>query len=253
MVGKEKRMKNNIAKRLLTVALSAAMVLTCVPAMTFAAENDSSSGTEADATVSENKKYIDFSLGEITTDQAAGKKYFTKFVETSGGTIVQENGKYYLEIEYRAGDYTKNKNTEAIVDDSVWTNGYFNATVDGTEYDLFENKDDTRDVLARGATKSNPTEDYYKIAKGRIPLDISSPEEAKGIVLQIKYNPMSAKKKYNEKVEITLGNISETRKYTPTITVNKNTVHTVWDGRYGANYDVMDEGSSNSMPGLSDQ
>lgn len=64
---------------------------------------------------------------------------------------------------------------------------------------------------------------------------------------------MSAKKKYNEKVEITLGNISETRKYTPTITVNKNTVHTVWDDRYGANYDVMDEGSSNSMPGLSDQ
>ena len=56
-MGKEKRMKNNIAKRLLTVALSAAMVLTCVPAMTFAAENDSSSGTEADATVSENKNF----------------------------------------------------------------------------------------------------------------------------------------------------------------------------------------------------
>lgn len=60
-------MKNNIAKRLLTVALSAAMVLTCVPATAFAAENDSSSGTEADATVSNSKKYVSFTAGKITT------------------------------------------------------------------------------------------------------------------------------------------------------------------------------------------
>ena len=58
-------MKNKIAKRLLTAALSAAMVLTYIPTTTFAAENDSASGTEADANtntgstgIEEGKTYL---------------------------------------------------------------------------------------------------------------------------------------------------------------------------------------------------
>ena len=190
------------------------------------------------------EKDVAFSLGEITTDQSQGKTYLTQYVETSGGKIVEENGKYYLKIQYRAGNYTKNKTTDAITYDKTWTSGYFKVTVNDTEYDMYEDKNNTVDVLT---SEDKFTKSYYRIATGKIPLDISSFEEATGKKLSVKYNALSATKAYNEKTEITLGKISETREYTPVLTINQNTIYKVWDGRYGAAYDSMDEGRNVSV------
>ena len=122
-----KNKTNATIKKLLTLVMALAMTITCVPTMAFAAENDSSSGTEADATVSENEKYVDFSLENSTTTSNDGQIYMGTYVEMSGGTIVKENDKYYLTVSYVDQTYNKSKKTGKETAPATKIKGYLKA------------------------------------------------------------------------------------------------------------------------------
>lgn len=190
---------------------------------------------------SNNEKYISFELSDLTTD--ASKNYIANHVETSGGKIIKEDGKFYLIIDYVTEEYTKTIDGK-VTYSKIRTDGYFKAILDETEYDLFEKKDETKDLLI---DQQGSSESYYKIAEGKIPLNISSFDEARGKKIFVKYNRSSNPNKYNETATITLGKVSDLREYPLDLSIDESTAHIVWDGRYGANYNQMDSGRKVSV------
>ena len=232
--------KTNVTiKKLLTLVMALAMTITCVPTTAFAAENDSSSGTEADATVSENEKYVDFSLENSTTTSNDGQIYMGTYVEMSGGTIVKENDKYYLTVSYVDQTYNKSKKTGKETAPAIKIKGYLKAKYNNTEVDLLSSTDYT--TVERTSSETSAKYFYNIIKKVKIELeDVKDYSEIEGkiVTLEYQYSSTSAE----ETAEIKLGKVSDERQYHINLSINESTIHQIWDGRYGADYGKMDSG-----------